>query len=74
MEREANSFAAARREVPESNLVPPVARDLKGKVFDVLSKCLPSPFSGLESSVWAFASAVAMAATLSLDRCRHGVE
>src|SRR5260370_25307075 len=26
-------------------------------------------FSGLESSVWAFASAVAMAATLSLDRC-----
>src|SRR5215211_3048657 len=26
-------------------------------------------FSGLESSVWAFAKAVAIAATLSLDRC-----
>src|SRR5665811_1815330 len=26
-------------------------------------------FSGLESSVWAFASAVAMAATISLHRC-----
>src|SRR5882757_266467 len=30
-------------------------------------------FSGVESSHWAFASAVAMAATLSLDRCMGGL-
>src|SRR5450759_5852676 len=30
-------------------------------------------FSGLESSVWAFARAVAIAATLSLDRCMESL-
>ena len=40
-----------------------------GAVRAIVETVLTIAFSGLVSSVWAFASAVAMAAVLSLDRC-----